>query len=55
MTRPALPSPPPRAAERGSVILISIVLVFVMTLLGLALFELGAIENRMALTGVHFA
>jgi hypothetical protein len=38
------------AAERGSVLLISIVLVFVMTLLGLALFELGAIENRMALT-----
>ena len=35
--------------ERGSVILMSIVLVFVMTLLGLALFDLGAIENRMSL------
>lgn len=35
--------------ERGSVLLMSIVLVFVMTLLGLALFDLGAIENRMSL------
>ena len=50
MTRPAPLSPCPLAAERGSVILISIVLVFVMTLLGLALFELGAIENRMSLS-----
>jgi hypothetical protein len=49
MTRPA-PSSRSLAGERGSVILISIVLVFVMTLLGLALFELGAIENRMSLT-----
>jgi hypothetical protein len=36
--------------ERGSVILMSIVLVFVMTLLGLALFDLAAIENRMSLS-----
>jgi hypothetical protein len=36
--------------ERGSVILMSIVLVFVMTLLGLALFDLAGIENRMALS-----
>lgn len=47
-------SPPRRPGslrdERGSVILMSIVLVFVMTLLGLALFDLGAIENRMSLT-----
>ena len=35
--------------ERGSVLLMSIMLVFVMTLLGLALFDLGAIENRMSL------
>ena len=49
MTRPA-PSSRSLAGERGSVILISIVLVFVMTLLGLALFELGAIENRMSLS-----
>jgi hypothetical protein len=35
--------------ERGSVILMSIVLIFVMTLLGLALFDLGAIESRMSL------
>jgi hypothetical protein len=35
--------------QRGSVLLLSIVLVFVMTLLGLALFDLGAIENRMSL------
>jgi PilX N-terminal len=35
--------------QRGSVLLMSIVLVFVMTLLGLALFDLGAIENRMSL------
>jgi hypothetical protein len=35
--------------ERGSVLLMSIVLVFVMTLLGLALFDLGAIENRLSL------
>ena len=50
MTRPAPPAPCPFADARGSVILISIVLVFVMTLLGLALFELGAIENRMSLS-----
>jgi hypothetical protein len=50
MTRPAPPSPCPLPGERGSVILISIVLVFVMTLLGLALFELGAIESRMSLS-----
>ena len=50
MTRPTPPSPWVVAGERGSVILISIVLVFVMTLLGLALFELGAIENRMSLS-----
>ena len=50
MTRPTLPAPCPFADARGSVILISIVLVFVMTLLGLALFELGAIENRMSLS-----
>lgn len=35
--------------QRGSVILMAIVLVFVMTLLGLALFDLGAIENRLSL------
>ena len=35
--------------QRGSVLLMSIVLVFVMTLLGLALFDLGAIENRLSL------
>jgi hypothetical protein len=35
--------------ERGSVLLISIVLVVVMTLLGLALFDLAAIENTMSL------
>jgi hypothetical protein len=40
----------PLRDERGSVILMSIVLVFVMTLLGLALFDLGAIENRMSLS-----
>ena len=50
MTRPSAAFPRSLADERGSVILISIVLVFVMTLLGLALFELGAIENRMSLT-----
>ena len=50
MTSPTPPSPCALAGERGSVILISIVLVFVMTLLGLALFELGAIENRMSLS-----
>ena len=50
MTRPTPPSPCALAGQRGSVILISIVLVFVMTLLGLALFELGAIENRMSLS-----
>ncbi len=50
MTRPAPSSPYSLAGDRGSVMLISIVLVFVMTLLGLALFELGAIENRMSLT-----
>jgi hypothetical protein len=36
--------------EGGSVILMSIVLIFVMTLLGLALFDLGAIESRMSLS-----
>ncbi len=51
MARPS-PAPPRRSArdERGSVILMSIVLVFVMTLLGLALFDLAAIENRMSLS-----
>lgn len=50
MAPPARRSPCAFTDERGSVMLISIVLVFVMTLLGLALFELGAIENRMSLS-----
>ena len=36
-------------SERGSALLISLVLVFVMTLLGLALFDLGAIESGLML------
>ena len=35
--------------ERGSALLISMVLIFVMTLLGLALFDLAALESRLAL------
>jgi hypothetical protein len=50
MAPPARRSPCTFTDELGSVMLISIVLVFVMTLLGLALFELGAIENRMSLS-----
>jgi len=49
MSRSARLLPAVARDERGSVILMSIVLVFVMTLLGLALFDLGAIENRMSL------
>lgn len=40
----------PWADERGSVLLISLVLIAVMTLLGLALFDLAAMEGRLALT-----
>ncbi len=50
MPRLLLRTPALARDERGSVILMSIVLVFVMTLLGLALFDLAAIENRMSLT-----
>src|SRR5262245_947600 len=35
--------------ERGSVLLIALVMVFTMTLLGLALFDLGAFESRLVL------
>ena len=35
--------------QRGSVLLISMVLIFVMTLLGLAFFDLAALESRLAL------
>ena len=38
-----------RGNERGSVLLISLVLLAMMTLLGLALFDLGAVEGRMTL------
>jgi hypothetical protein len=50
MTQRPLRLPLTLGDERGSVILMSIVLVFVMTLLGLALFDLAAIENRMSLS-----
>jgi hypothetical protein len=36
--------------ERGSALLSSLVLLFVITLLGLALFDLGVLENRLAAT-----
>jgi hypothetical protein len=35
--------------ERGSALLISLTLIVIMTLLGLALFELGAVENRLVM------
>jgi hypothetical protein len=41
----------PGRDERGSVLLLSLILIFVMTVLGLALFDLGVVESRLVFTG----
>ncbi len=40
----------PAENERGSALLMSLVLIFVMTVLGLALFDLGVVESRLVYT-----
>ena len=40
----------PARDERGSALLLSLILIFVMTVLGLALFDLGVVENRLVYT-----
>src|SRR6266508_5903076 len=40
----------PAGNERGSALLMSLVLIFVMTVLGLALFDLGVVESRLVHT-----
>src|SRR6266508_5650267 len=40
----------PAENERGSALLMSLVLIFVMTVLGLALFDLGVVESRLVAT-----
>ncbi len=46
----AMPRLEPARDQRGSVLLVSLVLIFVMTILGLALFDLGVVESRLVLT-----
>ena len=46
----AMPRLEPAGDQRGSVLLMSLVLIFVMTILGLALFDLGVVESRLVLT-----
>ena len=46
----ATPRLEPARDQRGSVLLMSLVLIFVMTILGLALFDLGVVESRLVHT-----
>ena len=38
----------PERDERGSVLLVSLIFIFIITLLGFALFNLGTVESRLA-------